>query len=118
MHRVLLAGSLGCYTDCLAQVLAERFSLIRCHGQAEARALLEKARPEGLILLPGAPGMGGLSVLDGGGYRPPVILVLSGCVSAQACREAEARGVDCLIQLPHSPQAVCAQLAALLEQKG
>lgn len=96
---LLLAIKSEVIAEALLPSLPE-YSVHICHTGTEARILLDRLRPDAVILDLCLPVMDGLSVLRQARYKPPVILALTNLLTDDVLQAAAEAGIQDVILKP------------------
>lgn len=87
-----------------------------CDTGPDALAMLEKYRPDALILDLTLPVMDGLTVLQKANFRPHSILALTNLATPAVLQAAAAEGVQDMILIPCTIRHIIEHLNALIEK--
>lgn len=110
MQRILIAVKSRALIDVLTQELSSQFEVHCCSDGLDASKLIEKLRPNALIIDLRLPGRNGLSVLEGCSYRPPAIIALTNYIDDDVMLRANAAGVALLVQTPCTTRCILGHL--------
>lgn len=114
MERLLIAINSHSLSDALTQDLSSRSEVHSCSTGTGAGGLIEKLRPDALIIDLQLSERNGLSVLESCFYRPPVIVALTDFIDDDVMHRANAAGVDILAQIPCSARCIVDHLECLI----
>ena len=102
-------------TDLLTSSLSI-YDVHTCDTGPDALAMLEKYRPDALILDLTLPVMDGLTVLRKTGFRPQSILALTNLATPAALQAAADAGVQDMILIPCTIRHIIEHLNTLIEK--
>lgn len=119
MERILIADAAGGWREMLEQALSQQYLLCACQNGQEALELMDRFRPDVLILDMMLAGIDGLSVLKKMEDRPerPRIIVTGRYFSDFAHMALEHYRVDSVMMKPCAVQSILDRVAELLEQE-
>ena len=116
MRRLLIAIRSRALTNMLTQDLSSRFEVHSCSTGTDAGELIEKLRPDALIIYLQLPERNGLSVLERCSYRPPAVIAITDFVDEDVVRRAKASGVTVLIRIPCTTRCIVQHLERVTEK--
>lgn len=115
MQKILIAERSEVLADALMAALQKRYNVHTCTDGNSALQMLEKLRPDALIIDLSLPVLDGLSVLYMSAYKPSVILALSPVLTPRVLQSATDAGVGYLFAIPCSVRSVIRKLDHLQE---
>lgn len=110
MKKLLIVDSSDIFTESLIAVLHKQYDTRSCSDGNTALSLLKSYRPECLIINLSIVGCDGLTVLQQTTHVPQHILALTWNTTPYVLQAAEDAGVDHILQLPCSAQAVAGHM--------
>ena len=113
--KLLIAVKSDIIADSLASALS-MYDIHICDTGPDALAMLEKYRPDALILDLTLPVMDGLTVLRKTSFRPHSILALTNLATPAVLQAAAAAGVQDMILIPCTIRHIIEHLNALIEK--
>lgn len=113
--KLLIAVKSEIITDLLVSALSVH-DIHTCDTGTDALAMLEKHRPDALILDLTLPVIDGLTVLRKTSFRPQIILALTNLVNQAVVQAAADVGVQGLILIPCTIRHIIEHLNALIEK--
>ena len=113
--KLLIAVKSEIITDLLVSALSMH-DVHTCDTGREALAMLEKHRPDALILDLTLPVMDGLAVLQKTSFRPHSILALTNLATPAVIQAAVDVGVQDMILIPCAIRHIIEHLNALIEK--
>ena len=113
--KLLIAVKSEIVTDLLVSSLSMH-DVHTCDTGTDALAMLEKYRPDALILDLTLPVMDGLTVLRKTSFRPHSILALTNLATPAVLQAAAAAGVQDMILIPCTIRHIIEHLNALIEK--
>lgn len=113
--KLLIALKSEIIADSLASALS-MYDIHICDTGPDALAMLEKYRPDALILDLTLPVIGGLTVLRKTSFQPHVILALTNLVTPAVIQAAADAGVQAMILIPCTIRQIIEHLNALIEK--
>ena len=117
--KLILKLLIAIKSEILSELLTSYLSMYdvhTCDSGPEALAMLEKHRPDALILDLTLPVMDGLTVLRKSSFRPNVILALTNLANPAVLQAVADAGVQDIILIPCSIRHIIAHLKALIEK--
>ncbi len=101
MHKVLIAHSSDDLRSTLEIIISCKYETLTCANGTEAIEIIQKFRPDALILDLGLPEMNGISVLEvSKSFLPPVILATTWSQDHPTLKLLPSYGVDNVTVLP------------------
>lgn len=119
MQRILIADAAGDWRELLEHALSQQYLLRTCSDGRQAEELLERFRPDVLILdlmLSGADGLSVLRFMEGCTQRPRII-VTGRYFSEFTNKALDHYQVDSVMMKPCTVQSVLDRVEELLEQE-
>lgn len=113
--KLLIAVKSEIITDLLVSSLSMH-DIHTCDTGPDALAMLEKYRPDALILDLTLPVMDGLTVLRKTNFRPHSILALTNLATPAVLQAAADAGVQAMILIPCTIRHIIEHLNALIEK--
>lgn len=113
--KLLIAVRSEIITDLLVSALSMH-DIHTCDTGTDALAMLEKHRPDALILDLSLPVMDGLTVLRKTRFRPHSILALTNLATPAVLQAAADAGVQDMILIPCTIRHIIKHLHALIEK--
>ena len=113
--KLLIAVKSEIITDLLASALSMH-DVLTCDTGTDALAMLEKYRPDALILDLTLPVMDGLTVLRKTSFRPHSILALTNLATPAVLQAAADAGVQDMILIPCTIRHIIEHLNTLIEK--
>lgn len=113
--KLLVAVESKIITELLVSSLSQ-YDIHTCDTGTDALAMLEKYRPDALILDLTLPVMDGLTVLRKTSFRPHSILALTNLATPAAVQAAADVGVQDMILIPCTIRHIIEHLNALIEK--
>lgn len=102
MKQLLIVHSSESFMRALCRRLAGEYRITCCTDGLQALALLDRLRPDGLILHTALPWRDGLSVLQQTSHRPPVILVTTYYLDSFVARRLYRLGATEVFVMPRA----------------
>jgi len=96
--------------------LSSHFSISSCHSGAEAHQMIDRLRPDALIIDLRLTDWNGLSVLEACAHRPSAIIALSDYMDEDVLQRLEAVGVAVLVMVPCTASCVTDLLLEITEK--
>ena len=100
MRKVLIAHNPGLLTDAIASHLCSKHDVQVCHTGTDALTLIDRQRPDVLILYLSLPDMDGISILQKVSYKPKFIIALTNLATDLVVHQANAVGISNIILIP------------------
>ena len=116
MRRLLISIRSRALVDALTQELSSRFEVHSCSTGTDVGELIEKLRPNALVIDLRLPDRNGLSVLERCSYRPPAVIAIADFVDEDVVRRAKAAGVGVLVRIPCTARCIVQHLAHITEK--
>lgn len=113
MQTLLIAEESAEVANCIVRLLRGEFQISVCYDGDMALDMLEKNRPDILILNLMLPFKDGLTLLQESSYRPPHILAYSHFINGYTAERAMELGIGALLNNP-TPRTVTLRLVDFL----
>ena len=114
MKRVLIVDGDEVRRVYLERELNKIYEVYLCSRGDQAVQMIERLRPDALIINLALPYLDGMTVLRQLKHRPPAILALTNLISNRIIEDAAALGVRDMLIYPCSIKTIAAHLEALL----
>ena len=113
--KLLIAVKSGIIADSLASALS-MYDIHICDTGPDVLAMLEKYRPDALVLDLTLPVMDGLTVLQKTSFRPHSILALTNLVNTAVFQASADAGVQDMVLIPCTIRHILEHLDVLIEK--
>jgi DNA-binding response OmpR family regulator len=116
MRKVLIVHNPGPLTDILSDHLRGNYEVTVCHTGAEAITLIDRLRPDILILYLSLPDIDGITVLHHTGYMPDVVLALTNLATDKVLQAAFDAGAQDVILIPAPIHYIVSRMEHLMKR--
>ena len=114
---VLIAVKSEVFAEALEDEICQSHEVHICHSGVAALELLDKIRPDALVVDLCLPHMTGIDVLKASAYQPPVVLGIANIVTEVVIEIAKSVGINYLFLMPCKPKVIALHLLDLLNAK-
>lgn len=114
MQKLMVIDGSACFTAALKAALENDFQVDSCCDGEDAPDLIQKFRPDILVINLSLPHKDGITVLQQSAFRPSVILAITGYISSYIDHRLGELGVDYTMLTP-SLTALCLRIRDLAQ---